>query len=202
MTRARRPRPRRSSTPPASSSTTSTTSRATRLDEGCHLVFIGDPEHREVVGYTHDLDAEQLPHRVDPRRTPRAVDWASYAAHQDLLPDHPQRRRLRGAWCATSRRPTRNTIARRHHLLRHQGEPGRGARSRRGSRGRAGAGDRRHAIGQHPPPVGDHLRGRAVATCIQGPATSASEWFEGVSCVGLTAGASTPDTSSTRSRPT
>jgi 4-hydroxy-3-methylbut-2-en-1-yl diphosphate reductase len=26
------------------------------LAEGCHLVFIGDPKHREVIGYTHDLD--------------------------------------------------------------------------------------------------------------------------------------------------
>jgi 4-hydroxy-3-methylbut-2-enyl diphosphate reductase len=26
------------------------------LAEGCHLVFIGDPNHREVIGYTHDLD--------------------------------------------------------------------------------------------------------------------------------------------------
>ena len=26
------------------------------LAAGCHLVFIGDPNHREVIGYTHDLD--------------------------------------------------------------------------------------------------------------------------------------------------
>src|SRR5438128_1178788 len=26
------------------------------LNAGCHLVFIGDPKHREVIGYTHDLD--------------------------------------------------------------------------------------------------------------------------------------------------
>lgn len=28
------------------------------LAEGYHLVFIGDPAHREVIGYTHDLEAE------------------------------------------------------------------------------------------------------------------------------------------------
>ncbi|HLJ73589.1 MAG TPA: 4-hydroxy-3-methylbut-2-enyl diphosphate reductase, partial [Thermoanaerobaculia bacterium] len=26
------------------------------LENGHHLVFIGDPKHREVIGYTHDLD--------------------------------------------------------------------------------------------------------------------------------------------------
>ena len=26
------------------------------IDQGCHLVFVGDPTHREVIGYTHDLD--------------------------------------------------------------------------------------------------------------------------------------------------
>ncbi|HUJ14845.1 MAG TPA: 4-hydroxy-3-methylbut-2-enyl diphosphate reductase, partial [Thermoanaerobaculia bacterium] len=26
------------------------------LQNGYHLVFIGDPKHREVIGYTHDLD--------------------------------------------------------------------------------------------------------------------------------------------------
>src|SRR6266850_341307 len=26
------------------------------LADGYHLIFIGDPQHREVIGYTHDLD--------------------------------------------------------------------------------------------------------------------------------------------------
>src|SRR5438045_8449188 len=28
---------------------------AKALSDGYHLIFIGDPRHREVIGYTHDL---------------------------------------------------------------------------------------------------------------------------------------------------
>ncbi len=48
------------------------------LTSGHHLVFIGDPRHREVIGYTHDLDPSVY-HIVSTIEGAEAVDWASYA---------------------------------------------------------------------------------------------------------------------------
>jgi (E)-4-hydroxy-3-methyl-but-2-enyl pyrophosphate reductase len=47
------------------------------LEDGYHLIFIGDPNHREVIGYTHDLDPASFHiatkvHEVD------AIDWTVY----------------------------------------------------------------------------------------------------------------------------
>jgi (E)-4-hydroxy-3-methyl-but-2-enyl pyrophosphate reductase len=47
------------------------------LASGYHLLFIGDPEHREVIGYTHDLDPASY-HIVKTMEQARAVDWSKY----------------------------------------------------------------------------------------------------------------------------
>jgi (E)-4-hydroxy-3-methyl-but-2-enyl pyrophosphate reductase len=47
------------------------------LAAGCHLVFIGDPKHREVIGYTHDLDPATY-HIVATVEGAEAVDWSQY----------------------------------------------------------------------------------------------------------------------------
>jgi len=48
------------------------------LAAGYHVVFIGNPEHREVIGYTHDLDASRY-HIVSTVAGAEAVDWSQYA---------------------------------------------------------------------------------------------------------------------------
>jgi (E)-4-hydroxy-3-methyl-but-2-enyl pyrophosphate reductase len=48
------------------------------LNEGDHLVFIGDPNHREVIGYTHDLDPSRY-HIVLTVEQAEAIDWSPYA---------------------------------------------------------------------------------------------------------------------------
>ncbi len=48
------------------------------LAAGYHLVFIGDPKHREVIGYTNDLDLPAY-HIVSTVAGAEAVDWAQYA---------------------------------------------------------------------------------------------------------------------------
>jgi len=48
------------------------------LAEGYHLVFIGDPKHREVFGYTNDLDSSTY-HIVSTVAGAVAVDWSQYA---------------------------------------------------------------------------------------------------------------------------
>jgi (E)-4-hydroxy-3-methyl-but-2-enyl pyrophosphate reductase len=47
------------------------------LADGFHLVFIGDPKHREVIGYTHDLDPERY-HIVSTIEGAEAIDWDRY----------------------------------------------------------------------------------------------------------------------------
>ena len=47
------------------------------LAEGAHLVFIGDPKHREVIGYTRDLDPASY-HVLMTVEDAEAVDWSRY----------------------------------------------------------------------------------------------------------------------------
>jgi (E)-4-hydroxy-3-methyl-but-2-enyl pyrophosphate reductase len=47
------------------------------LADGFHLVFIGDPKHREVIGYTHDLDPATY-HIVSKVEEAESIDWSPY----------------------------------------------------------------------------------------------------------------------------
>jgi len=51
---------------------------AKALADGYHLIFIGDPKHREVIGYTNDLDPATY-HIVSTLEGANAVDWSQYA---------------------------------------------------------------------------------------------------------------------------
>lgn len=48
------------------------------LAEGAHLVFIGDPKHREVIGYTRDLDPSSY-HVLMTVEDAAAIDWSRFA---------------------------------------------------------------------------------------------------------------------------
>jgi (E)-4-hydroxy-3-methyl-but-2-enyl pyrophosphate reductase len=52
-------------------------SKAALADE-YHLAFIGDPKHREVIGYTNDLDPAAY-HIVSTVAGAEAIDWSQYA---------------------------------------------------------------------------------------------------------------------------
>ena len=47
------------------------------LAAGYHLVFIGDPKHREVIGYTNDLDPSTY-HIVSRIVEAQTIDWSPY----------------------------------------------------------------------------------------------------------------------------
>ena len=47
------------------------------LTDGFHLVFIGDPRHREVIGYTNDLDPATY-HIVSKAEEAESIDWSGY----------------------------------------------------------------------------------------------------------------------------
>ena len=50
---------------------------AKALADGYHLIFIGDPKHREVIGYTNDLEPASY-HIVSTLEGAAAVDWSRY----------------------------------------------------------------------------------------------------------------------------
>src|SRR5689334_4745614 len=50
---------------------------AKALAAGYHLIFIGDPKHREVIGYTNDLDPASY-HIVSTLEGANAIDWSRY----------------------------------------------------------------------------------------------------------------------------
>jgi 4-hydroxy-3-methylbut-2-enyl diphosphate reductase len=47
------------------------------LTSNFHLVFIGDPKHREVIGYTNDLDPSTY-HIVSKIEEAESIDWTPY----------------------------------------------------------------------------------------------------------------------------
>src|SRR5207245_2498333 len=47
------------------------------LENGYHLVFIGDPKHREVIGYTNDLDPSAY-HIISTIEGAREVGWTQF----------------------------------------------------------------------------------------------------------------------------
>jgi 4-hydroxy-3-methylbut-2-enyl diphosphate reductase len=47
------------------------------LGAGFHQVFIGDPKHREVIGYTNDLDPSTY-HIVSTIHEAESIDWSPY----------------------------------------------------------------------------------------------------------------------------
>jgi 4-hydroxy-3-methylbut-2-enyl diphosphate reductase len=47
------------------------------LLDGFHLVFIGDPKHREVIGYTNDLDPARF-HIISKMEEAQSIDWSPY----------------------------------------------------------------------------------------------------------------------------
>jgi len=160
------------------------------LSVGCHLVFVGDPDHREVVGYTHDLESDVF-HIVSTIEGVREIDWGRWPkikiVYQTTLnaDDFEELvRHIEGLNPHTERADTicyatkENQDAAR--LLAADPEV-----------------DLVLVIGGKDSANTRHLWEIAAqsktAHLIQGVDDILLQWLEGVNCVGLTAGASTPD---------
>jgi 4-hydroxy-3-methylbut-2-enyl diphosphate reductase len=163
---------------------------ARALDEGCHLVFVGDADHREVVGYTHDLDPAAF-HIVSKIDDVRAVDWGLSSKikiiYQTTLnaDDFEEVVRL-----IESRNP--HTV--RADTICYATKENQDAARELAADPEV---DLVLVIGGTQSANTHHLWEIAVqskpAHLIQGVEDIRSEWLEGMTCVGLTAGASTPD---------
>ncbi|HSM50187.1 MAG TPA: 4-hydroxy-3-methylbut-2-enyl diphosphate reductase, partial [Thermoanaerobaculia bacterium] len=163
---------------------------AAALAEGAHLVFIGDPRHREVVGYTHDLAPESY-HVLLGVEEAREIDWSRYAKvkifYQTTLNAEEFEelaRYIEAQVPATRRADTICYATKENQDAAHE-------------LGRDPEVDLILVIGGQKSANTRHLweicRRHKPSHLIQGAADLDPAWFAGVATVGLTAGASTPD---------
>ena len=159
------------------------------LAEGSHLVFIGDPAHREVIGYTQDLDPSRY-HILMTVEEARGIDWSRYASvkifYQTTLnaDDFEELARFIESR-STARRAdticyaTKENQEAAHELAR---DPEIGVI--------LVIGGKRSANTRH---LWEICARSKPSYLIQGPDDLDRDWFTGVAAVGITAGASTPD---------
>lgn len=160
------------------------------LTTGYHLIFIGDPRHREVIGYTNDLDPATY-HVVSTIPEAEAVDWSQYdrlkifyqttlnaEEYEDVVRVIEHRSRLieRG-----------DTIC---YATKENQEAARVLAADPEVDVIIVVGGRKSANTKH---LWDICKEHKRSYLIQGADDIAAEWLSQVSGVGLTAGASTPD---------
>ncbi|HYO76206.1 MAG TPA: 4-hydroxy-3-methylbut-2-enyl diphosphate reductase [Thermoanaerobaculia bacterium] len=160
------------------------------LAAGHHLVFIGDPKHREVIGYTHDLDPATY-HIVATVEQALAVDWSQDGTIKEFYQTTLYAEELEEVVQTIERRGTnveradticyatkQNQDAAR--LLAHDPEV-----------------DMIVVVGGTKSANTKHLweicRETKPSYLVQGAEDLVPEWFRYARVVGLTAGASTPD---------
>ena len=160
------------------------------LGEGAHLVFIGDPGHREVVGYTHDLDAAayHIVHTVDEAE---AVDWSRYPAirifYQTTLNAEEYEDVVRVIERANPNAVRADTIC---YATKENQDAARALASDPEVGLVLVVGGKHSANTRH---LHDICARQKPSYLVQDARDIDAAWFEGVGCVGLTAGASTPD---------
>ncbi len=160
------------------------------LAQGFHLVFVGDPRHREVMGYTHDLDPG-IYHVLSSVAEAEQIDWSRHPKvkifYQTTLnaDDFEELARfLEGAVALVRRADTICYATKENQEAAH-------------ALGRDPEVERIVVIGGTRSANTRHLfeicaRYRP-SRLVQGASDLDPAWFEGVETVGVTAGASTPD---------
>ena len=160
------------------------------LAAGCHLVFVGDPGHREVIGYTHDLDPAVY-HIVGDMDGVRSVDWSRYPLirvfYQTTLNADDFEEVVRHIERANPHTSRSDTIC---YATKENQEATRVLAEDPEVEVVLVVGGKASANSRHL----WEIASRAVPChLIQGPDDIRPGWLEDVRCVGLTAGASTPD---------
>ncbi len=163
---------------------------ARALDESCHLVFVGDAGHREVLGYTHDLDPAAY-HIVSTMDDVRAVDWGRYLKikiiYQTTLNADDFEEVVRFIENRNPHTVRADTIC---YATRENQDAARELATDPEVDLVLVIGGKRSANTRHLWEIAQRSK---PAHLIQGVEDIRSEWLQGVFCVGLTAGASTPD---------
>jgi 4-hydroxy-3-methylbut-2-enyl diphosphate reductase len=160
------------------------------LADGAHLVFIGDPSHREVVGYTHDLDPAVY-HIVHTVEAARAVDWSHYhkikVFYQTTLNAEEYEHVVQAIEVANPNTSRADTIC---YATKENQEAARELASDPEVQLVLVVGGKHSANTRHLHAI--CARGKP-SYLIQGADGIDPAWLAGATCVGITAGASTPD---------
>ncbi len=157
--------------------------------EGAHLVFIGSPKHREVIGYTRDRDPASY-HVLSTVDEARAIDWSGYplvkVLYQTTLnaEEYEDVVRYLESRVKVSRA---DTIC---YATKENQDAARVLSSDPEVDLIVVVGGTQSANTRH---LWEICSERKPSYLIQGPADLRSEWFAGARLVGVTAGASTPD---------
>jgi len=160
------------------------------LGQGAHLVFIGDPRHREVIGYTHDLDPASY-HVLATVEEAERIDWSRYPKvkifyQTTLNADEFEElaRTIESRGVEVRRADTICYATKENQEAAHE-------------LGRDPAIDLILVVGGKRSANTRHLweicQRYKPSRLVQGAGDLLPEWFAGVRAVGITAGASTPD---------
>jgi 4-hydroxy-3-methylbut-2-enyl diphosphate reductase len=157
---------------------------------GAHLVFIGEPEHREVIGYTHDREPGSF-HVVKSVEEALAIDWGSYpkvkVLYQSTLNAEDFEdvvRTIEGLAAEVSRA---DTIC---YATKENQDAVRALAADPEVDLILVIGGRRSANTRHLWEVARELKPARLVHSVE---EIEPAWLEGVATVGITAGASTPD---------
>jgi (E)-4-hydroxy-3-methyl-but-2-enyl pyrophosphate reductase len=160
------------------------------LAEGYHLVFIGDPKHREVVGYTHDLDPAAY-HIVSTVEEAVAVDWSRYAKIKVFYQTTLNAEELEDVVQTIERRAAKveraDTIC---YATKQNQDAARVLAHDPDVDLIVVVGGTKSANTKH---LWEICRESKPSYLVQGADDLDPEWFRGAKVVGVTAGASTPD---------
>jgi 4-hydroxy-3-methylbut-2-enyl diphosphate reductase len=158
--------------------------------EGFHLVFIGDPQHREVIGYTHDLDPATY-HIVSTVEGAEAVDWAQYERikifYQTTLNAEEFEDVVNAIERGAARVERADTIC---YATKENQDAARVLALDPEVDVIVIIGGKKSANTKH---LWEICKESKPSFLVQGADDLEAEWFQGAGVVGVTAGASTPD---------
>ena len=156
-----------------------------------HLVFIGDPHHREVVGYTGDLDPSAY-HVLQTLEQAEAVDWSQYGAirilYQTTLNAEEYEEVVRAIEAKNPNTRRADTVC---YATKQNQEAARELAQDPQVEAVVVIGGKQSANTRHLFEICSRYK---PSLLVQGAEDLDPRWFRGMVCVGLTAGASTPDT--------
>ena len=158
--------------------------------DGAHLVFIGESNHREVIGYTHDRDPESF-HVLKTIAEAEEVDWAVYPAikvlYQTTLNADDFDDVVRYIETRSGGVSRADTIC---YATKENQDAARELCADPEVDLILIIGGKKSANTRH---LWEICRDHTPSYLIQGPDDLHPDWFEQAATVGVTAGASTPD---------
>jgi 4-hydroxy-3-methylbut-2-enyl diphosphate reductase len=160
------------------------------LADGYHLVFIGDPRHREVIGYTNDLDPASY-HIVSTIEGAESIDWSTYGKimifYQTTLNAEDFETVVQTIERRSQRVQRGDTIC---YATKENQDAARVLAQDPEVELIVVIGGKKSANTKH---LWEICRENKRAFLVQGADDLDATWFQGVRVVGLTAGSSTPD---------